>query len=138
MNSLLDTCVLSEYQKPKPNGNVILWLENQLEESLFLSILTVGEISKAIVKLPDSKRRSELLEWLNGLIYRFEKRILPIDLKTIEIWAALTGKLEIQGRVLPIVESLIVATALTHNLTVITRNENDFADTNVKLLNIWL
>lgn len=137
MNNLLDTCVFAEYQKKQPDEKVIAWVNSRIEETLFLSVLTIGEINKGIAKLPKSKRKTELEKWLQKLIIRFDKRILPLDLEVVRFWGELTGTLETKGRVLPIIDSLIAATALVHNLTIITRNEDDFADTGVKLLNIW-
>ena len=137
MNHLLDTCVISEYQNKAPNEAVLSWIESQAEESLYLSILTIGEIEKGIAKLPNSKKKNELLKWLQSLIYRFDKRILPIDLEIIRCWGNLVGTLETKGRILPIMDSLIAATAIDKNLTIVTRNVRDFADTGVKILNIW-
>ncbi len=137
MNHLLDTCVISEYQNKLPNEAVLSWIESQAEESLYLSILTIGEIEKGIARLSNSKKKNDLLKWLQSLIYRFDNRILPIDLEIIRCWGNLVGTLEKKGRVLPIMDSLIAATAIDKNLIIVTRNVKDFADTNVKILNIW-
>lgn len=137
MSYLLDTCVLSEFRKPQPDANVMAWLGAQLEESLFLSALTVGEIQKGISLLPTSKRQKELDKWLESVIYRYDSRILPLDTKTLRQWGRLTGELEKIGRVLPFLDSLIAATALAHRLVLVTRNEKDFAGTKAKVLNIW-
>jgi toxin FitB len=137
MNSLLDTCTFSEYRNKKPNPKVVAWLDAQIEDSLFLSVVTVGELHKGIEKMPASKRKTNLQAWLRTTILRFDKRILPVGLKTIQIWGGLLAELETKGRVLPVLDSLIAATALEHDLTVITRNEADFADTGAKVLNIW-
>ena len=137
MKNLLDTCVISEYKKPQPNQNVIKWLDEQLEESLFISVLTIGEIEKGIAKMPMSKRKDDLELFLENLVTRFDRRILPIDVKIMRCWGKLVGELENKGRVLPIVDSMIAATALENNLTIITQNVADFADTDVNILNIW-
>jgi len=137
MKHLLDTCVFSEYQNKKPNPAVLDWIDAQIEESLYISVLTVGEIQKGIAKLPKSKKQERLAAWLETSIYRFDKRILPVDLKILRRWGELTGTLEKKGRVLPIIDSLIAATALAHNLIVVTRNEEDFAGAGVTLLNVW-
>ncbi|NJM54301.1 MAG: type II toxin-antitoxin system VapC family toxin [Blastocatellia bacterium] len=137
MNYLSDTCALSEFLNKKPDPKVIEWFEKQIEDALFVSVLTIGEINKGIVKLPASKRKTELETWLKSILFRYDKRILPISLSIATRWGRLLGELEPKGRVLPIIDSLIAATALEHDLTIITRNESDFADTGVKILNIW-
>lgn len=137
MSHLLDTCVISEFKKKQPEQKVIAWLNAQLEESLFLSALTVGEIQKGISLLPDSKRRKELESWLVNTIYRYGTRILPLDTRVMQTWGDLTGTLEQKGRVLPFLDSLIAASALAHNLILVTQNENDFTGTGATVLNIW-
>ena len=137
MNKLLDTCVVAEYKKPAPETKVIQWLDSQIEESMFLSVLTVGEIEKGIVRLPASKRKTNLENFLEVLLARFDRRIISLDTAILRRWAKLVGSLESKGRVLPIIDSLLAATALEHDLTIITRNESDFADTGAKVLNIW-
>lgn len=137
MKHLLDTCVIAEYQKPAPEIKVIEWLDNQIEESLFLSVLTIGEIEKGIVRLPASKRKTELANFLEILLARFDRRVITLDTAVLRRWARLVGSLETKGRVLPIIDSLIAATALEQDLTVVTRNEADFAQTGVKILNLW-
>lgn len=137
MNFLLDTCVFAEYQNKKPNQKVIEWVDAQTEESLFISVLTIGEIEKGIARLPVSKRRSNLSNWLEQLIHRFDRRIIPLDTDVLRRWGALCGELEEKGRVLPVIDSLIAATTLTYNLTIVTRNVDDFVGTGCSIQNIW-
>lgn len=137
MNNLLDTCVMSEYTKPFPNENVIAWFSVQMDETLFLSAITIAEIQRGIESLPRSKKRAELENWLNDVVRRFDRRVLPFDLQTARRWAVLTAALGKKGRVLPTMDSFIAATALEYDLTIITRNTNDFADTGAKVLNVW-
>ena len=134
---MLDTCVLSEFKKKQPEKKVVSWLDTQIEESLFLSALTIGEIQKGISSLPESKRQKDLQLWLKAIIYRYDTRILLIGLEVMRQWGQLTGDLEKKGRVLPFLDSLMAATALVHNLILITRNEDDFTGTGVTILNIW-
>lgn len=121
----------------QPNQKVIDWLNAQLEESLFLSAITIGEIQKGITLLPVSKRRNDLGIWLENIILRYDRRILSLDTKVMQAWGELTSKLEQKGRVLPFIDSLIAATVLVHKLILVTQNEKDFAGTGVKVLNIW-
>lgn len=137
MNYLLDTCVFAEYQNKKPNQKIIDWVTSQTEESLFISVLTIGEIEKGIARLPVSKRRTNLSDWLESLIHRFDKRVVPLEAEVMRRWGTLCGTLEERGRVLPVIDSLIAATSLTHNLTIVTRNVDDFSGTGCRILNIW-
>lgn len=137
MNSLLDTCVIAEYTKAAPSPKVIEWLDAQLDESMFLSVLTIGEIEKGIAKLKPSKKKSELGHFLEILLARFDRRVLPLNTAILRRWGMLVGSLETKGRVLPIIDSFIAATALEYDLTIITRNVRDFDESEVKILNVW-
>ena len=137
MNYLLDTCLLSEFMKKNSNQEVIRWFDAQEDETLYISVLAIGEIRKGIAKLVPSKRRTELEIWLDGVVDRFDRRILPLSVSTAIRWGELKAALEIQGRPLPVIDSLMAATALEHDLTLVTRNEDDFAATCVKVLNLW-
>lgn len=138
MKYLLDTCVISELITKQPNPKVIDWLDAQLPENLYLSVITIGEISKGISKLTSSQRKKSLDIWLNqALPSRFLGRILGIDIKTMLLWGELVGKLEKQGRPLPIIDSLIAAITLQNSLALVTRNEKDFAGTEIVIVNPW-
>ncbi len=137
MKNLLDTCVIAEYQKPLPDAKVMSWLTSQIEESLFLSVLTIGEIEKGVARLPASKRKANLEAFLENLVTRFDRRIINLDAATLRRWGRLTGSLEKKGRVLPIIDSFLAATALEYDLTIITRNTADFTDTGARVLNVW-
>ena len=116
MNYLLDTCVLSEFTRRQPSDKVIRWVNSVDEDRLFLSVVTIGEIQRGIERLPESARKTELLVWMtNGLIQRFEQRILPIDTAVMFLWGSLIANLEKQGKPAGIMDSLIIATALQHN-----------------------
>lgn len=138
MNYLLDTCVLSEFTRRKPQEKVIRWVDGIDEEKLFISAITVGEIQRGVARLPESPRKTELLVWMNlRFIERFSPRILPLDAPTLLLWGSLTARLESQGQPLPVMDTLIAATALQHNLIVATRNSADFLPTGVQLINPW-
>ena len=138
MSFLLDTSVISELVKKNPHGPVIHWISEQDESLLFLSIITIGELEKGIAKLPASARKSKLQTWVRrDLAGRFGARVLPIDIQTATRWGALAGESEKRGKPLPVIDSLIAATALLHDLAVVTRNTEDFERCNVTCINPW-
>ncbi|MDP1536359.1 MAG: type II toxin-antitoxin system VapC family toxin [Burkholderiales bacterium] len=128
MSWLLDTCALSEYVKKAPAPAVIRWLDEQDESSLFLSVLTLGEIEKGILKLraSDARRSQKLTAWLGKVEQRFAGRILPLDAAVLHAWAQLAASAELAGQRLPVMDGLLMATAQCHGLTVVTRNTEDF------------
>jgi len=138
VNYLLDTCVISELIRSKPTASVVKWVSLCHENQLYLSVLTLGEIQKGIAKLSDIKRKDALQHWLdNDLKERFEHRILPISLETALTWGELLGIAEATGTSIPSIDGLIGATAMAHNMTVVTRNEKDISLTGAKILNPW-
>jgi len=135
---LLDTCLISELIKKEPNPAVVSWLDEQDEQKLFLSVLNLGELQKGISKLPDGTRKSELQEWVAlDLVERFTGRILEIDLDTALFWGRLQGEAEQVGEKLPVMDSLIAATAAAHGLVVVTRNVRDIERCKVRVCNPW-
>lgn len=138
MRFLLDTCVLSEMVKSNPSKCVIEWLAGCDESLLFLSVLTLGEIQKGIAQLPDSRRKANIQRWLDSDLHeRFADRLLAISDEVALTWGALSGEAERHGTPLPAIDGLLAATALAHNLTLATRNENDVKQTGVRLFNPW-
>lgn len=138
MTYLLDTCLISELVAKQPNQKVLDWVDAQVPETLYLSVITIGEIAKGICKLTPSKRKESLTTWLNETLpNRFEHRILTIDVSTMVLWGNLICQLEQNGRPLPAMDSLIAAIALQHSLSLVTRNEKDFAGTGVVIVNPW-
>jgi predicted nucleic acid-binding protein len=136
---LLDTCVLSELRKPTPDPNVTAWIQQVDESHLYLSVIVLGEIQKGIAKLDDSKKKQALQLWLEqNLQARFAGRILPIDSSVALEWGLLQGLAARSGNPMPVIDSLIGATAICHNLTLVTRNTADFERLPVKLVNPWL
>lgn len=137
MSYLLDTCVISELVKPTPNQKVIDWLESTPDEQLFLSVISFGEIRKGINKLPKSKKKVQLENWLNSLLEHYHERILPISLEVAENWGIMQANAEGGGQTLASIDSLIAATAQTHQLYIVTRNVSDFSPSLIKLINPW-
>lgn len=138
MNYLLDTCVISELTKKHPEKKVLQWLETQKEDSLYLSVLTLGEIQKGIHRLPDSKKKHALSLWVqHDLCQRFEGRILPLDQAVCQLWGKIQGEAETRGKTIPVIDSLIAATALAHQLFVVTRNSSDMEKSGVQMVDPW-
>jgi toxin FitB len=138
MRYLLDTCVISELAKPEPNKKVVVWTTQNDEENFYLSSLTFGELYKGISKLPPSKRKENLLQWVeHDLKDRFKTRIIDITLKIAKHWGETQGICESQGRPMPTMDGFIAATGLAHDLTVVTRNIADMQQSGVSLLNPW-
>lgn len=137
MSFLLDTCVLSELTRPRPNPNVVGWFETQESAALFVSVLTVGEIEKGIAALPTGRKKVALSGWLATLRSTYGDRLLPIDAAITAIWGRTVARVEREGGTLAVVDGLIAATALHHGYTVVTRNVGDFQKTGVALLNAW-
>lgn len=138
MSFLLDTSVISELVKPSPHHPVLKWVGDQDEASLHLSVVTIGELEKGIARLPASTRRTRLQSWVRrDLVERFGERLLPIDIRTATRWGALAGESEKRGKPLPVIDSLIAATALVHGLAVVTRNVEDFERCGAVCVNPW-
>jgi len=138
MKYLLDTCVISELIARQPNSKVIEFVDSIDPDDVFLSVITIGEITKGIEKLPKSKRKQELHSWLReDLLVRFNGKIIPLDTGVLIEWGLLTARLESSGITLPAMDSLIGATVLAHKFALVTRNVNDFAGTGVEIVNPW-
>ncbi len=138
MKYLLDTCVISEVIKSQPNRGVVTWLKKQDEESLYLSVLTFGEIEKGIEKSVDGRRKKKLRLWVEeDLKQRFKGRILPIDLQVASKWGEIQGKSEAAGKPLSSIDGLIAVTGLINNCVVVTRNVSDMQQSSVELHNPW-
>jgi predicted nucleic acid-binding protein len=136
---LLDTNVVSELVKRKPEPSVTDWVDSVHEDLLYLSVLTLGEIRKGIATLHDDARRVTLEAWLNGdLLLRFASRILAVDTSVADRWGRLAGYSAAMKSRLPVIDGLLAATALEYNLTMVTRNTKDVSVTGVPLFNPWI
>lgn len=135
MNYLIDTNVISELVRATPDKGVTEWINSVPNQSLYLSVLTLGEIRKGIEKITDKKRKQKLQIWLeHELPDWFENRLLPIDQAIADKW----GRLQQQAkRHIPAIDSLLAATALHHDLSLVTRNEKDFQGFSLQIINPW-
>lgn len=138
MSYLIDTCCISELVKKKPNPNVVEWFADRDELSMYLSVITFGELRKGIEKLPDSKKKKELNRWVKeDLNQRFKNRVLNITIEEVNKWGEILAATEMDGRPLPAIDALIAATALVHDLSVVTRNTQDMEGSGVEVINPW-
>lgn len=135
MSYLLDTNVVSETVRRRPNPSVIAWLDELPSEAIFISVLTLGEIRKGVEQLSDRKRRERLRVWLEqDLPAWFEGRVLAIDRAVADRWGRLLAEAR---RPLPSIDSLLAATALHHELRLVTRNANDFRYPGLDVIDPW-
>lgn len=138
MKYLLDTCVISELIKKEPESRVVKWIEAVEETSLYLSVITLGEIQRGISKLGNSKKAQSLSEWLHhDLLERFEGRIFLLDNQVGLAWGKLLGETERKGRNVPVIDAFLGAIALVHELTLVTRNIKHVQELGFSLLNPW-
>ena len=136
MSFLLDTNAVSEWIKPSPNAGLIAWMDSVDEDRTFISVVSIAELRYGVDRLPESKRRRALERWLQEqLPLRFEDRILGVDAVIAEMWGKLASRNEAAGRPKGIMDTFLAATAVAHQLTVVTRNVDDFPALNV--LNPW-
>jgi predicted nucleic acid-binding protein len=138
MNCLLDTCALSEKLQRRPDPAFVDWIEARDPEELFISVISIGEIEKGIQLLPDTAKKQKLARWFaSQLIPFFEDRTLRIGSVEARAWGRIFARSQLDGKKPPVVDSLLAATALTHGLALVTRNEADFMPLGVEVLNPW-
>lgn len=135
MSYLLDTNVLSELRRKQPNAGVVAWVQARPASTLYISVLTLGEIRKGIASLGESPKQLVLLDWLEvDLPNFFTGRILPITGAVADRWGLLQAQAQ---RPVPAIDSLLAATALAHGMQLVTRNEKDFAYSGLQVINPW-
>lgn len=135
---LLDTNIPSELMRSSPELAVARWVAGQAIEALYLSVVSIGELQKRFTIMPEGKRRTQLRDWLEtALLPLFQERVLPVTDSAAERWGTLDGTRQMMGRPLSVPDGLIAATALEHDLTVVTRNIRDFDGWGVSLIDPW-
>jgi hypothetical protein len=138
MSFLLDTHVVSEWTKPRPNPGLMAWMEEVDEDRVFLSVVTLAELRYGIERLAPGKRRKRLEDWLqHDLPLRFEGRILSIDSAVADACGKLAAHREKTGRPMEAMDAFLAATARVHRLTLVTRNDSDFQGAVHLVLNPW-
>ena len=138
MNYLLDTCVISELIKKEPDSNVQEWINSQYHWQLFISVITLGELISGINRLPDSRKRKNLESWFeDSVLKKFEKLTIPVSREIAVRWGILQSELIKKGKTIPIIDGLIVSTAIINDLVLVTRNTSDFINTGCELFNPW-
>lgn len=138
MNFLLDTNVVSEWVKPRPDPGVIKWLAEADEDRVFISVITLAELRNGVDRLKDAARRKRLDTWLSDeLMQRFSGRILPVDVAIAEAWGRLVARRSGMGRPLQPMDGFIAAIAHVHGLSLVTRNEADFRQSVKTIINPW-
>ena len=135
---LLDTNVVSEFVRPAPDRNVMLWVGANDEERMFLSVIAIAEVETGIQKLESGRRKSALAAWLEDeLVPRFENRILDVSPPIAKTWGGLMANAKRRGIAFEAMDAFIAATAIQHALTLVTRNVRDFQLAGIGLLNPW-
>jgi toxin FitB len=138
VNFLLDTNVISEWTKPRPNEGVIRWLADADEDRVLLSVVTLAELRYGVERLPVGARRRRLDGWLNGeILTRFEARILSVDAAIAHAWGAIVARRDAAGRPIGNIDAFIAATAKHHELALVTRDVTDFEGLGLRLIDPW-
>jgi len=138
MRLLLDTNVLSEVTKPRPDERVLSWLHGLDEDRTFISIVSIAEIRRGVALMDGGRKREALAEWLtHDLPRRFENRVIPVEAPVALAWGDLMALAKRSGRRLTSMDGLIAATAVAHQLTLATRNTKDFEGFGIDILDPW-
>jgi toxin FitB len=136
---LVDTNVVSEWVKPRPNEGVVAWMDEVDEDRVFISVVSLAELRHGVERMPSGARRRRLDEWLKEeLPMRFEGRVLLIDRAVAEAWGRIVARCETAGRPISTMDGFIAATAEAHRLVLVTRNVSDFESSVKEIVNPWV
>ena len=138
MSFLLDTNIVSEWVKPRPDAGVVTWLADVDEDRVFLSVMSIAELRFGIERMPQGLRRNRLALWLRDeLPRRFENRILPVTALVADTWGQVLARSQATGQTISIMDGFLAATAEVHGLTMVTRNVSGFSVLGHSVLNPW-
>lgn len=138
MKFLLDTNVVSEWVKPQPNRGLVAWLAAADEDELCLSVVTIAELRRGAERLSPGRRRRAIEDWIaRDVLLRFETRLLGVDVAVAEAWGKITAQCENRGRPISAMDAFVAAVAECHGLTLVTRNDADFAGVVRAVINPW-
>ena len=138
MSYLLDTNIISEFVRPRPDPNVLAWLDSIPEDETYISVVTLAEVRSGIVALPDGVRKRRLAVWLEAdVLQRFDGRILQVDEQVANCWGEFVGRAKRSGRHVHTLDAFLGATARVYSLVLVTRNMRDFGDMGLVVKNPW-
>ncbi len=136
MRYLLDTNIISELVAKQPNQNVLDFISAIEEKDTYLSVITIGEIKSGIENIKSIEKKIKLIKWFEeDLLLRFQNRIVNIDKDIMIVWGKINQSLKSKGKTLPIMDSLIASSCIYNNFTLITRNEKDFQNLDINIIN---
>ena len=137
MKYLLDTCVLSEFVKAAPEARVLAWVNERAETDLYVAAMSLAELQRGVARLPASRRKTDLMAWLEKLQAGFADRILSFTGQTAVSWGEMCARAEANARAMATFDSIIAATALEQGLILVTRNDRDFEAALPVVFNPW-
>jgi predicted nucleic acid-binding protein len=138
VNYLLDTNVISELRRPRPEPAVVRWMAEADEDRIFLSVVTIAELEKGVCLLPQSDKKQRLDEWItNDLLPRFDGRIVEIASDIAREWGRITAERQHGGRPIATLDAFLAATARRRDFAIVTRNDRDFSDLGLHVVNPW-
>ena len=138
MGFLLDTDVISETVRPRPDAGLLSWFASQRAADMYLAAITMGELVRGACRLQDENRRRALEQWIyQDLARQFTGRILPFDHDAAVLWGQIMGRNDRLGRPRAAADAQIAAVARRHDLTVVTRNDRDFTSMDVAMIDPW-
>lgn len=138
MKFILDTNILSELRKESPAPQVVRWFTSIADEHKYISAITLGEINRGICKLPEGRKKNDLISWFDKIQQFFQYQTYTIDTDIAIKWGELASFSEKNGKKLPALDGLIAATAYIHGAILVTRNIKDFESVPIQVLNPWL